>query len=132
MRPPPALPSRSSVQRTSRPALPLAPSPSRASVQWPSSGTTDSPFAGKPVERTGDSPPKPGRPYLEVLDPASVPETPASPNPFAIMGAGCLAGLLLGPVYARLRRRSPRSTPVLYAYCSTLGGPLPASATARA
>jgi hypothetical protein len=49
--------------------------------------------------------------YLEVLDPASVPETPASPNRFTIMGAGCLAGLLLGPVYARLRRRSPHSTP---------------------
>jgi uncharacterized protein involved in exopolysaccharide biosynthesis len=69
-------------------------------------------FAGKPVEPSGYYPWEPGRPYLEVLDPASVPETPASPNRFAIMGAGCLAGLLLGPVYARLRRRSPHSTPV--------------------
>jgi hypothetical protein len=43
---------------------------------------------------------------------ASVPETPDSPNRFAIMGTGCLAGLLLGPVYARLRRRSPHSAPV--------------------
>jgi hypothetical protein len=74
-------------------------------------GTTASPFAGKPVERTGDSPPKPSRPYLEVLDPASMPETPVSPNRFAIMGIGCLAGLLLGPAIARLRRRSPHSTP---------------------
>jgi hypothetical protein len=74
--------------------------------------TTANPFVSKPVEPRGYGPWEPGRPYLEVLDPASVPETPASPNRFAIMGTGCLAGLLLGPVYARLRRRSPHSTPV--------------------
>jgi uncharacterized protein involved in exopolysaccharide biosynthesis len=74
-------------------------------------GTAASPFAGKPVEPSGYVPWEPGRPYLEVLAPASVPETPASPNRFAIMGTGCLAGLLLGPVYARLRRRAPHSAP---------------------
>jgi hypothetical protein len=74
-------------------------------------GTAASPFAGKPVEPRGYVPWEPGRPYLEVLAPASVPETPVAPNRFAIMGTGCLAGLLLGPVYARLRRRAPHSAP---------------------
>jgi uncharacterized protein involved in exopolysaccharide biosynthesis len=57
------------------------------------------------------SPRKPATAYLEVLDTASMPERPASPNRAAIGAAGCLAGLLIGLAIARLRRRAPHSAP---------------------
>jgi uncharacterized protein involved in exopolysaccharide biosynthesis len=54
---------------------------------------------------------RPAPAYLEVLDTASMPERPVSPNREAIGAAGCLAGLLLGLAIARLRRRAPHSAP---------------------
>ena len=49
--------------------------------------------------------------YLELLDAASLPERPVSPNREAIGAAGSLAGLLLGFAIAHLRRRAPHSAP---------------------
>jgi uncharacterized protein involved in exopolysaccharide biosynthesis len=49
---------------------------------------------------------KPATAYLEVLDTASMPERPVSPNRAAIGAGGGLAGLLLGLAIARLRRRA--------------------------
>ena len=49
---------------------------------------------------------KPSPAYLEVLDTASMPERPVSPNRAAIGAGGGLAGLLLGLAIARLRRRA--------------------------
>ena len=54
---------------------------------------------------------KPAPAYLEVLDTASMPERPVSPNRAAIGAAGCLAGLLLGLAIAHFRRRAGHSTP---------------------
>jgi LPS O-antigen subunit length determinant protein (WzzB/FepE family) len=41
---------------------------------------------------------------LEVLDPASLPETPVSPNRAAMAGAGFVGGLLLGAIARWVRR----------------------------
>ena len=60
---------------------------------------------------TAASPRKPSPAYLEVLDTASMPERPVSPNRAAIGAAGCLAGLLMGLAIARLRRGAPHSAP---------------------
>src|ERR1035437_740558 len=71
-----------------------------------------------PLEQYGTSAARdaPGRwnvpdAYLEVLDPASMPETPISPDRVTISAAGGLAGLLLGIAIARARRRAPHSAP---------------------
>ena len=71
-----------------------------------------------PLEQYGTSAARdgPGRwnvhdAYLEVLDPASMPETPISPDRVTISAAGGLAGLLLGIAIARVRRRASHSAP---------------------
>jgi hypothetical protein len=60
---------------------------------------------------TAASPRMPPAAYLELLDAASLPERPVSPNREAIGAAGSLAGLLLGLAIAHLRRRAPHSAP---------------------
>src|ERR1039458_9803449 len=71
-----------------------------------------------PLEQYGTSAARdgPGRwnvhdAYLEVLDPASMPEAPISPDRATISAAGGLAGLLLGIALARVRRRASHSAP---------------------
>ena len=54
---------------------------------------------------------KPAPAYLEVLDFASMPERPVSPNRAAIGACGGLAGLLMGLAIAHFRRRAPHSAP---------------------
>ncbi|MCU1236884.1 MAG: lipopolysaccharide biosynthesis, partial [Candidatus Solibacter sp.] len=41
--------------------------------------------------------------YLEVLDPASLPQAPAAPNRSVITAAGIAFGLMLGALTLRLR-----------------------------
>jgi capsular polysaccharide biosynthesis protein len=64
-------------------------------------------FTNKLIEGGGDGQRKPATAYLEVLDAASMPERPVSPNRMNIGAAGGLAGLLLGIVIARARRPAP-------------------------
>jgi hypothetical protein len=56
-------------------------------------------------------PPQVARAYVEVLDPASVPDVPQLPDRTAIIAAGLIAGLLLGAGAILL---GPRNAPSLH------------------
>jgi uncharacterized protein involved in exopolysaccharide biosynthesis len=73
------------------------------------------------VERDLGRSAEPGAIVIEVLDPASDPQLPSSPNRYSIAALGFAAGLPLGLFIAYLRRRPPGQASAMLRFAAATG-----------